>query len=92
MALDKKGGFGLNLEEQFKNAPRVPDVKPTDAHTHTYTHTHTEVVKENQTKRTYGTTWPSLHEKITRYAKANHTSYNDIVNNLLLEFAKEKGL
>jgi hypothetical protein len=92
MALDKKGGFGLNLEEQFKDAPRVTDVKPTDTHTHTDTHTDTAVVKETQSKRTYGTTWPSLHDRVSRYAKANGTSYNDIVNKLLLDFVKEKGV
>ena len=90
MALDKKGGFGLDLESQFKNAPRVTDVEPVDTHTHAVTDTHT--AKETQSKRTYGTTWPSLHKKITKYAKANDTSYNDIVNKLLVEFAEKNGL
>ena len=100
MALEKKGGFGLDLESQFKNAPRVAEVEPVDTHTHTHTDTHTdtdayahaEVVQENKTKRTYGLIYPSLYKKIDAYAKANNTSYNEIVCDLLAEFAREKGL
>lgn len=84
MALDKKGGFGLDLESQFKNAPRVTDVEPVD--------THTAIEQEGKTKRTYGLVTPSLYKKITDYAKANNTSYNAIVFDLLTEFAREKGL
>ena len=90
MALDKKGGFGLDLEAQFKNAPRVAEVKPTDTHTHT--HTHTEVVQENKTKRIYGLITPTAFEKVTAYAKANKTSFNAIVCDLVDEFIREKGL
>ena len=89
MALDKKGGFGLDLEAQFKDAPRVAEVKPTDAHTHTDTHTHTD---ENKTKRTYGLVQQTVFDKVTAYAKANKTSYNAIVCDLLDEFIREKGL
>lgn len=89
MALDKKGGFGLDLESQFKNAPRVTDVEPVDTHTHTDTDTYTD---ENKTKRTYGLVKPSVFEKVTAYAKANKTSYNEIVCDLLDEFIREKGL
>jgi hypothetical protein len=93
MALDKKGGFGLDLEAQFKNAPHVAEVKPADTHTHTYTdtdaHTHTE---ENKTKRTYGLVQQAVFDTVTAYAKANKTSYNAIVCDLLNEFIKEKGL
>lgn len=94
MALDKKGGFGLNLEEQFKNAPRVLDVKPTDTHTYTDTHTdtHTDVEQTNKTKRTYGLVQQTVFDKVTAYAKANKTSYNAIVCDLLDEFIREKGL
>ena len=96
MALDKKGGFGLDLEAQFKNAPHVAEVKPadthahTDAHTHTDTHTDAEV--ENKTKRFYGLMTPTAFNKITAYAKANKTSVNAIVCDLLDEFIREKGL
>lgn len=93
MALDKKGGFGLNLEEQFKNAPHVAEVKPADTHTHTHahtdTHTHTD---ENKTKRTYGLVQQTVFDKVTAYAKANKTSFNAIVCDLLDEFIREKGL
>ena len=94
MALDKKGGFGLDLEAQFKNAPHVKDVKPADthAHTHTDTHTHTDVEMENKTKRTYGLVQQTVFDKVTAYAKANKTSYNAIVCDLLEEFIREKGL
>jgi len=96
MALDKKGGFGLNLEAQFKDAPRVPDVKPVDTHTHTdaytYTDTHTDIEQENKTKRTYGSVQQTVFDKVTAYAKANKTSYNAIVCDLLDEFIREKGL
>lgn len=90
MALAKKGGFGLDLESQFKNAPHVADVKPVDAHTHT--DTHTDTVVENKTKRIYGLVTPSAFEKVTAYAKANNTSFNAIVCDLLDEFIREKGL
>ena len=102
MALDKKGGFGLDLEAQFKNAPRVPDVKPADTHTHTHTDTHadahadadthTAIDQENKTKRTYGLVQQTVFDKVTAYAKANKTSYNAIVCDLLDEFIREKGL
>lgn len=91
MALDKKGGFGLDLEAQFKNAPHVADVKPVDAHTHTDTDTHA-YTDANKTKRTYGLVQQELFDKITAYAKANKTSYNAIVCELLQNFAREKGL
>ena len=90
MALDKKGGFGIDLEEQFKNAPRVAEVKPADTHTHT--DTHTEVEQENKEKRTYGLVKQSVFDKVTAYAKANKTSYNAIVCDLLDEFIEKKGL
>lgn len=90
MALDKKGGFGLDLEAQFKNAPRVAEVKPTDTHTHT--DTHTEVEQENKTKRTYGLVKQSVFDKITAHAKAKGTSYNDIVCTLLDEYILKNGL
>lgn len=89
MALDKKGGFGLDLEAQFKNAPHVAEVKPADTHTHTDTHAHTD---ENKTKRTYGLVQQTVFDKVTAYAKANKTSYNAIVCDLLDEFIREKGL
>ena len=100
MALDKKGSFGLDLEAQFKNAPRVSDVKPTDTHTHTDTDTHThtdtdaytDVEQANKTKRTYGLVQQTIFDKVTAYAKANKTSYNAIVCDLLAEFVREKGL
>jgi hypothetical protein len=91
MALDKKGGFGLNLEEQFKNAPHVAEVKPADTHTHAHTDTHTHT-DENKTKRTYGLVQQTVFDKVTAYAKANKTSFNAIVCDLLDEFIREKGL
>ena len=90
MALDKKGGFGIDLEEQFKNAPRVAEVTPVDTHTHT--DTHTDIEQENKTKRTYGLVQQTMFDKVTAYAKANKTSYNAIVCDLLDEFIREKGL
>ena len=92
MALDKKGGFGLDLEAQFKNAPRVDDVKPVDTHTHTDTDTHTAVVQENKTKRTYGLVTPTAYKKLSAYAKANQTTYNAIVCDLIDKFIEENGL
>ena len=94
MALDKKGGFGLDLESQFKNAPRVTDVEPVDAHTHTHadTDTYADIEQMNKTKRTYGLVQQTIFDKVTAYAKANKTSYNAIVCDLLAEFVREKGL
>ena len=94
MALDKKGGFGLDLESQFKNAPRVTDVEPVDTHTHAHTDTDTyaDIEQMNKTKRTYGLVQQTIFDKVTAYAKANKTSYNAIVCDLLAEFVREKGL
>ena len=66
MALDKKGGFGLDLESQFKNAPRVTDVEPVDAHTHTHTDTDTyaDIEQMNKTKRTYGLVQQTIFDKV----------------------------
>lgn len=90
MALAKKGGFGIDLESQFKDAPRVSDVTPVDTHTDAYTHTAIE--QENKTKRVYGLVTPTAFKKVTAYAKANKTSFNAIVCDLLDEFIREKGL
>lgn len=92
MALDKKGGFGLDLESQFKNAPRVTDVEPVDTHTHTHTDAYTAIEQANKTKRTYGLVQQDIFDKVTAYAKANKTSYNAIVCDLLAEFVRSKGL
>lgn len=92
MALDKKGGFGLDLESQFKNAPRVTEVEPVDTHTHTDTDTYTAIEQANKTKRTYGLVQQDIFDKVTAYAKANKTSYNAIVCDLLAEFVRNKGL
>lgn len=93
MALDnKKSGFNFDLDERLKDKVGIGD---TDAPTYTYTDTHTGAdieQKENKTKRTYGLVKPSVHEKVTKYAKANNTSYNDIVCELLEKFIEEKEL
>jgi excinuclease UvrABC nuclease subunit len=52
-------------------------------------------VKYKQTKglhRTYGLVSPSVYEKVSAYAKANNTSFNAIVCELLERFVEEKGL
>lgn len=103
MALNKKGGFGLDLEDKFKDVESLDNVKPADKHTDTHTdapadtatdtHAHTDtVVIENKTKRTYGLVQQSVFEKVTEYAKAHNTSYNAIVCDLLDEFIAKKGL
>ena len=104
MALNKKGGFGIDLEEQFKNVESVDSVKPVEKeeHTHTNTHAHTDTHTdaypyadadiENKTKRTFGLVQQSVYDKVYAYAKKNKTSYNAIVCELLDKFIKEKGL
>lgn len=105
MALNKKGVFGLDLEDKFKDLESLDDVKPADKHTDTHTdapadthadtstHTHTDTaVVENKTKRTYGLVQQSVFEKVAEYAKAHNTSYNAIVCELLDEFIAKKGL
>lgn len=52
----------------------------------------TKYVPQKGWKRTYGLVQPSLHKKISEYAKANKTSYNAIVCDLLDEFIRDKGL
>lgn len=93
MALnDKKSGFGFDIEERLRDKPLITNTDtPTDADKYTDTDTDTVVV-ENKTKRTYGLVKPSVFEKVTKYAKANNTSYNDIVCELLEQFIADKGL
>ena len=128
MALGKKGGFGFDLESQFKNTPSVADVEPVDLHVEkpaeapvveTIVEEKPEIKPaeaekpakkpakkkpeapveeqpvvdmENKTKRTNGLVKQTVFDKVTAYAKANRTSYNAIVCELLEEFIREKGL
>jgi outer membrane biosynthesis protein TonB len=130
MAIGKKGGFGFDLESQFKNMPSIDEVEPVDLHIDTQVDAPAEVeavepVKEpvekkeeaekpvkkrtkkeqevpveqpvvidmeNKTKRTNGLVKQTVFDKVTAYAKANRTSYNAIVCELLDEFIREKGL
>ena len=129
MALGKKGGFGFDLESQFKNTPSVADVEPVDLHSELPAGTPADgepaqeekpvskpveaekqakkpakkkpeapveeqpvVDMENKTKRTNGLVKQTVFDKVTAYAKANRTSYNAIVCELLEEFIREKGL
>ena len=128
MALGKKGGFGFDLESQFKDTPSVADVEPVDLHVEkpieapaveTVQEEKPEIKPaeaekpakkpakkkpeapveeqpvvdmENKTKRTNGLVKQTVFDKVTAYAKANRTSYNAIVCELLEEFIREKGL
>lgn len=91
MALDNhKSAFAFDIEARLKDKPLITD---TDKYTHTDTDTDADaVVVENKSKRTYGLVKPSVFEKVTKYAKANNTSYNDIVCELLEQFIADKGL
>ena len=124
MAIGKKGGFGFDLESQFKDTPSVVDVEPVDIKIEAPVDAEKpaeEPVKkqeeaekpakkpakkkpeapveeqpvvdmENKTKRTNGLVKQTVFDKVTAYAKANRTSYNAIVCELLEEFIREKGL
>lgn len=93
MALNKKSGFGFDLEEKFKNVGSVDEVSPadTDAYTHTDTHTHTDV-KETRSKRLYLLAKPSVHKKLDDYAKAHGNTFNNLIHELMEEFIERKGL
>ena len=128
MAIGKKGGFGFDLESQFKDMPSVADVEPVDIKVEAPVETKVEEEKpviepvkkqeetekpakkpakkkpeapveqpavvdmENKTKRTNGLVKQTVFDKVTAYAKANRTSFNAIVCDLLDEFIREKGL
>ena len=124
MAIGKKGGFGFDLESQFKDTPSVADVEPVDIKIDAPVEAEKpaeEPVKkqeeaekpakkpvkkkpeapveepavvdmENKTKRTNGLVKQTVFDKVTAYAKANRTSFNAIVCDLLDEFIREKGL
>ena len=124
MAIGKKGGFGFDLESQFKDTPSVADVEPVDIKIEAPAEAEKpaeEPVKkqeeaekpakkpakkkseapveeppvvdmENKTKRTNGLVKQTVFDKVTAYAKANRTSFNAIVCDLLDEFIREKGL
>ena len=53
MALNKKSGFGFDLEEKFKDVGSVGDISPadTDAYTHTDTHTYADTHTHTYTDR-----------------------------------------
>ena len=94
MALNSnKSGF--SLEDRFKDRTITATGNEAEKqpYTHTGTPTHTvRPVKENQTKRTFGSVRPSVFEKVSRYAAEQGTSYNAIVCELLDEFIEKKGL
>ena len=91
MALDnKKSAFGFDLEERLKKTGAAGTHTHTD--THTYTDADADAKVENKTKRTYGLVQQSVFDKVTDYAKANNTSFNAIVCDLLDEFIEKNGL
>lgn len=124
MAIGKKGGFGFDLESQFKDTPSVADVEPVDIKIEAPVEAEKPVEEpakkqeeaekpakkpakkkpeaavdepavvdmENKTKRTNGLVKQTVFDKVTAYAKANRTSFNAIVCELLEEFIREKGL
>ena len=123
MAIGKKGGFGFDLESQFKDTPSVADVEPVDIKIEAPVEAEKPAEEpakkqeeaekpakkpakkkpeapveepvidmENKTKRTNGLVKQTVFDKVTAYAKANRTSFNAIVCDLLDEFIREKGL
>ena len=98
MALNRKGKFGPNLEEHFKDVPSVNQVEAVqvDAHTQapTYTYTHTLTPapkKETLNKRLAINVTPSTRQKLEEYSIVTGKSMNIIVNEALGEFFEKNG-
>jgi inactivated superfamily I helicase len=90
MALNpKKQAFGLDVEGRF-NRPKTPD---TDTHTHSdaYEYTHT-AKQETKSKRLYLLAKPSVHQKLTDYAKSKGDTFNNLVHTLMEQFIEENDL
>lgn len=108
MALHKKSGHGLDIEERLKKQLGLPEDQftggnnadtPTDTYTYTHTDTATHAVendyqykKETKSKRLYLLAKPSVHQKLEDYAKKNGDSFNNLVHRLMEEFIEKNGL
>lgn len=83
-----------NVQRESKFPGLMQDLKPTHTHTPTHTdtheHTHTPVVKERKTRRVQLLMKESTVDALDAYAKTHDTSRNDIIQNLVEEFIKNK--
>jgi hypothetical protein len=63
----------------------------TDKHTYTDTdaHAYTEEQPETKSKRAYLLVRPSVWDSLSKIAKKNHRSNNDIVNELIEQYVEE---
>lgn len=87
MALDKKSSFGFDIDERLKKPVQTTTHTDTDAYA--YTDTDAEELK---TKRMYLLVRPSVAEKITKAAKAQKTSANDLIHQLMERYIQENDL
>lgn len=83
MALNEKGGFGLDLEETFKNVKAVDSVKPThtDTHTHDDTHTPTHTHTDDDT-HTHTHNDEDVFVKETKTRRVQLLTYSSLVDRI----------
>ena len=82
---------GKSAFEQYENDTTVSTNEKahlfSDTHTDTYTDT-----EELKTKRMYLLVRPSVAEKISKAAKAQKTSANDLIHQLMEQYIKDNNL
>ena len=66
----------------------LPDPTPTPTYTHT--HNDTPIVRERKTRRVQLLLKESTVDALDAYAKTNDTSRNEIIQNLIEEFLRNK--
>lgn len=69
---------GARLEEQQKETEEISEIIK-----------YKKVPDETKTKRKNIVLYPSLEKEINRIVKKEKTSFNDLINTLLLEYAKK---
>lgn len=69
---------GARLEEQPKEAEEISEIIK-----------YKRVPDETKSKRKNIVLYPSLEKEINRIVKKEKTSFNDLINTLLLEYAKK---
>lgn len=78
---------GKSAFEQYENDTTVS----TNEKAHLFSDTHTDT-EELKTKRMYLLVRPSVAEKISKAAKAQKTSANDLIHQLMEQYIKDNNL
>ena len=80
--------FGLNVEDRLKKVTNTTGSVHDDTHksTHTHNHTPTPKVRERKTFRAQILTYPSIIEKLDKYAEMNGLSRAEAFERAVSDF------